>query len=120
MRDNNFERVRDEATQRIRGRALQKIRQRILMRDPLCKRCEARNIVRESKEVDHVVPLFKGGKEEDENRQGLCIQCHYEKSMEDTGKQPKLGFNNDGTPKDPNHHWNKGNKKEKDDEPGEE
>ena len=34
----------------------------------------------EQHEVDHIVPLFKGGAESDENRACLCRRCHKKKS----------------------------------------
>lgn len=76
------ERQRHKDTGRIQGRRLQIIRQRILRRDPLCKICLAKTPrrVEASKEVDHIIPLHLGGKEEDSNRQGLCVDCHKDKT----------------------------------------
>lgn len=66
---------------RITGRPLGKIRRRIALRDLYtCRRC---GMVVSEFEIDHIVPLFVGGCESDENRQLLCRQCHIEKTLED-------------------------------------
>jgi 5-methylcytosine-specific restriction protein A len=73
-------------TPRIRGRALQAIRARVLSANPLCVECEAKGIVAEATEVDHIVALGLGGTDhphDDTNRQGLCDDCHAAKSKAD-------------------------------------
>jgi 5-methylcytosine-specific restriction enzyme A len=95
-----------QATERIRGRELQRIRRRILRRDPLCLRCLERGFVTASTQVDHRAPLFLGGEESDDNRQGLCDDCHAEKTDEDLANKPK-GGDLAGMPTDHRHHWNK-------------
>ena len=52
----------------------------------------------EAQEVDHIIPLFKGGTDTDDNRQPLCKQCHQKKSIEERGKKyrPQIGV--DGYP----------------------
>ncbi len=68
---------------RIRGTALQKIRDRILSRDCgmcQCERCKATGAVRPATIVDHIVPLWAGGSEDDSNRQAINEACHLEKS----------------------------------------
>jgi len=69
------------AVQRIVGRELQRIRDRILLRDEYtCRKCGRVAWPREL-EIDHVVPLHKGGMESDANRQTLCAYpCHKDKS----------------------------------------
>lgn len=94
------------ATVRIRGRHLQVIRARILRRDPLCVRCRKRGLIVASQEVDHVIPLGKGGKEEDSNRQGLCHDCNQAKRAEDFGYTRKFGCDENGLPVSGEHHWN--------------
>lgn len=93
--------------QRIRGRQLQRIRGRYLRLHPLCDRCQQKTppVVSAAVEVDHRVPLFKGGAEDDGNRQGLCHQCHREKTAEDLGTALR-GCDTLGLPVDPRHHWN--------------
>lgn len=68
---------------RIRGSSLQGIRERILMRDHgmcQCERCKASGEVRPATIVDHKIPLWAGGKEDDSNRQAINEACHLEKS----------------------------------------
>ena len=57
------------ATDRIRGWELTKIRARIGLRD--CYECQVCGRVTAKGEVDHIVPLHRGGAESDENRQWL-------------------------------------------------
>jgi 5-methylcytosine-specific restriction enzyme A len=63
------------------GRPWRRRRARILARDGyLCRLCERRGILTLATEVDHILPLFLGGTEDDENLQSLCETCHAEKS----------------------------------------
>ncbi len=69
------------AVDRIRGRKLDRIRRRVLLRDHYtCRRCGRVSV---DLEADHIVPLFLGGAESDENRQALCRECHAAKSAEE-------------------------------------
>lgn len=71
---------------RIRGRKLQRIRKAHLSANPLCVRCLAEGRVEPAVEVDHILALENGGKDVPDNRQGLCLACHKEKSDEDNGR----------------------------------
>ena len=59
-------RVANPATERIRGNTLKKIRKRILLRDRYT--CQVCGRVGLDLEIDHIVPLYLGGAESDENR----------------------------------------------------
>ena len=49
--------------------------------EPLCRICKANGFIVSGEELDHIVPLSKGGKLMDEkNVQHLCKPCHEEKS----------------------------------------
>jgi 5-methylcytosine-specific restriction protein A len=63
---------------------------------PLCARCEANGRIEPAVQVDHVIPLFKGGAEREENLQSLCVPCHVIKTNEDIGARPRIG--GDGWP----------------------
>lgn len=66
---------------RPRGYELQQMRARMRAERPLCARCEERGRVRVWDELDHVVPLSRGGEARAwANLQGLCLECHAEKS----------------------------------------
>jgi len=69
------------ATPRLRGRAGVERRARWLAKHPLCVQCEAKGITRMADVVDHRVPLWKGGPDDESNFQSLCqTPCHDEKS----------------------------------------
>lgn len=73
------------AVERIRGWKLIKIRNRIMRRDNYtCRKCGR---VTTKGQVDHVIPLFDGGAEADENRQYLCCECHEIKSAEEENER---------------------------------
>lgn len=49
---------------------------RILARDHYrCRSCGQR-----ATEVDHIVPAFEGGDDEDANLQSMCVRCHRRKT----------------------------------------
>ena len=80
----------------LRGRALQTRRLRLWAIDPNCKACGTLTNYPDGFQLDHKVPLFKGGADEDENLQVLCIKCHDAKTMKDTGKCERLAFDDSG------------------------
>lgn len=90
---------------RIRGRALQRIRGRTLSLNPLCVSCQAMGIVSIATQVDHIVALVNGGTDTQDNRQGLCDECHRLKTSDDLGHKRKTGAHPNGMPSDPKHHW---------------
>lgn len=54
----------------------------ILRRDPICKVCD-RNA---SVEVDHIIPKARGGDNSDENLQGICGECHTQKTTREAAE----------------------------------
>jgi len=70
-----------EATKRITGRRLQAMRAALFARDPLCARCRELGLVVLATQRDHVTPLEEGGADDATNEQGLCDDCHREKSL---------------------------------------
>jgi 5-methylcytosine-specific restriction protein A len=69
------------AVPRIRGSELTRIRERIAIRDGYqCRKCGRVTV---HGEVDHIVPLYSGGRESDENRWWLCPDCHRVKSEQE-------------------------------------
>lgn len=73
-------------TVRIRGTTLQATRDRILARDKgvcQCSRCKQQGMLRLATIVDHIVPLWAGGAEDDSNRQAINADCHALKSADE-------------------------------------
>lgn len=85
---------------RIQGNALQRIRRQVFKDNPLCVHCYANDRITLAKQVDHIVPLEHGGKEERTNRQGLCIRCHEIKTAKDRGLRLTRKIGVDGYPVD--------------------
>ncbi len=90
-------------TQRIRGRTRQEIRRQVLERQPLCVLCLEKKpqVIRLAVEVDHVVAIKNGGEDSLDpfvNRQGLCVECHEEKTRKDLGYREVTKFGPDGWP----------------------
>jgi 5-methylcytosine-specific restriction protein A len=88
----NTQRARSLTTEtvRITGSRLQAIRERILRRDNglcQCEECKAAPLPRLASVVDHVVPLWEGGAESDENRQSLHPDCHARKSADEARRR---------------------------------
>jgi len=83
---------------RVRGRALQARRSLYFAAHPLCVGCSAAGRVERAMELDHVVPLFKGGADEPENWQGLCVKCHERKTRDDLGIVQRQTIGADGWP----------------------
>lgn len=94
---------RSGATQRDRGRGRQAARLRIWLRDgPNCKGCgkliDITPGTPDPFELDHTMPLWKGGKDNDANRQCLCVQydtqgrktgCHAEKTAQEAAERAR-------------------------------
>lgn len=91
---------------RLPGWQRKAVRERYLRAHPLCAECERQGRLAAATELDHVVPLSKGGTHDDANLQGLCRECHATKSRAERGLAPK-GCDASGIPLDPNHHWNR-------------
>ncbi|MGF6957988.1 HNH endonuclease [Paraburkholderia youngii] len=64
----------------------------------------AKGFVTEATEVDHIVPLFKGGTDAPGNLQSLCEPCHAAKTRIDVG-HGVTGCDVSGMPMDPDHPW---------------
>lgn len=87
-----------DRTKRIRGYTLQQIRAKWFKAHPLCAECERHRRIAVAVELDHIVPLFKGGKDVASNRQGLCHACHLAKSIAESGHRAAVHVGLDGYP----------------------
>jgi len=65
-------------TQRMRGRAAVNRRARWLEQHPLCVECEKEGRVTAADVVDHRIPLWKGGADDESNFQSLCQTPHHD------------------------------------------
>jgi hypothetical protein len=81
--------IRKRRDERV-GPGWQSIRRLVLDEEPLCRECGA-----SSAEVDHIVPVARGGTSGRNNLQGLCRTCHIDKTRRDLS--PRRG-NIRGTP----------------------
>lgn len=77
------------ADKRITGTTLQNIRRKHFAARPLCVMCEAEGRVTVATELDHIVALTNGGTDTQDNRQGLCSDCHDIKTAQDLGYTPR-------------------------------
>ena len=96
----------DNTDGRMRGRKLQERRLRVWAKDPRCAMCRTLTVFPAGFQLDHKVPLFKGGKDTDENCQVLCVAakgragCHDRKTAEDMGHREQVVIGEDGFPID--------------------
>lgn len=73
----------DAATRRVTGSQRQKRRFSIWKEDPHCASCRRLVGYPDGFELDHIIPLFKGGADTVENCQVLCTECHKAKTREE-------------------------------------
>ena len=72
------------ATERTRGSKWMKIRARWLREHPLCVMCRAKGMDGiPATQLDHIIPLWRGGKDDESNYQSLCEPCHKDKTAEE-------------------------------------
>ena len=79
--------ARIEPTERLRGRAAVERRARWLELHPLCCMCEAEGRVTAATVPDHIVPLWKGGADDETNLQSLCAEHHDAKTAAEAGER---------------------------------
>jgi len=73
--------ARPDVIERKRGSAGVRDRQRIRARDcGLCQQCKRDGKTTIGHPVDHIVPLWKGGSDNDSNKETLCTTCHDAKT----------------------------------------
>jgi len=62
------------------------MRDRLFMSNPLCVECERLGRVTLATQRDHIKPLAEGGTDDDDNVQGLCVDCHEAKSKAEAAR----------------------------------
>ncbi len=65
------------STERVRGRAWMDTRQRWITAHIACNQCGRVSL---DNQLDHIVPLFEGGADDESNYQTLCVECHKVKT----------------------------------------
>ena len=73
-------------TKRMTGRRAVNRRARLLRDQPLCRACDAVGRVALATELDHIVPLYKGGADDESNLQPLCYRCHKIKTQAESNE----------------------------------
>jgi 5-methylcytosine-specific restriction protein A len=76
------------------------IRDRVLKKGCHCVMCFEKGFITLATEVDHKVPLFKGGTDAEENLQPLCADCHVDKTRMDLDQRVRSRTGLDGWPID--------------------
>lgn len=63
-----------------------------------CAECLRNDKLSIARQVDHIIPLHKGGTDDLDNLEGLCLTCHERKTARDMGHKVKVTFGADGWP----------------------
>ena len=74
---------RDPATRQRYGSAWRRARDRYLATHPLCEDCKGNGRLTPATEVHHILPLARGGTNEEGNLRALCRSCHSRTSAKD-------------------------------------
>lgn len=80
------------STERMRGGAAVTRRRRWLELHPLCVMCEKEGSVTAGDVVDHITPLWKGGRDDDSNLQTLCQVPHHEAKSKAEAAERARGY----------------------------
>lgn len=83
--------ARPDVIERKRGSAGVRDRERIRRRDcGLCQECKRQGRIGVlGAAVDHIVPLWKGGSDDDTNKELLCVPCHDAKSAREAAERAR-------------------------------
>jgi len=74
------------------GWAWQQARERVLLRDcGLCVLCREQGRVTQAQAVDHIVPKFEGGGDDERNLQSICDDCHTAKTAAESMRARGFG-----------------------------
>ncbi|UXC18549.1 HNH endonuclease [Comamonas squillarum] len=80
------------ATPRTRGRKWMTKRERWLQANPLCCDCQAEGTVTAGQEVDHIIPLWQGGADDESNYATRCIPHHAAKTKREAAERARYQF----------------------------
>jgi 5-methylcytosine-specific restriction protein A len=80
----------DETVERKRGSAGVRDRDRIRARDcGLCQECKRKGRATIGGPVDHIIPLWKGGSDDESNKEVLCVPCHDAKTAREAAERSR-------------------------------
>ena len=71
---NKYQRSADHA--RKYGRGWKRIRDRYVKKNPLCERCLLEGRYTPVEEVHHIIPINRGGTNDEDNLMSVCRSCH--------------------------------------------
>ncbi|WP_442920695.1 HNH endonuclease [Massilia sp. DD77] len=81
---------RPDVVERKRGSAGVRDRERIRARDcGLCQECKRQGRTTLGHPVDHIVPLWNGGSDDDSNKETLCVPCHDAKTAREARQRAR-------------------------------
>ena len=66
------------------GRPWRRLKAKIHLRDKYT--CQCCGVVTMELELDHIVNVAQGGSDEESNLQSLCVPCHKEKTLRESGQ----------------------------------
>lgn len=85
-----FQSAQPNAVKRDRSTRAQKRRLAWLTAHPLCVHCKAEGRINAARELDHIVPLWNGGADDERNLQGLCVEHHRTKTAREAAERAGL------------------------------
>jgi 5-methylcytosine-specific restriction protein A len=81
---------RPETVERKRGSTGVRDRDRIRARDcGLCQECKRKGRTTLGGPVDHIVPLWKKGSDDETNKEVLCVPCHDAKTAREAAERSR-------------------------------
>ena len=81
---------RTVSTKFYQSPAWRKLRALKISMNPFCEKCEAKGIVTQAKEIDHIKPIRQGGEPlAMNNLMSMCTPCHAAKSATEKAKEIK-------------------------------
>jgi 5-methylcytosine-specific restriction protein A len=81
------QRIRSHQVERMSSRPWSRLRAHVLSSHPLCAHCRREGRVSAATDVDHIVPLWRGGSNDLANLQPLCGPCHAVKTAGEAGER---------------------------------
>ena len=84
-----YDESRSKSHNKKYGTQWHKIRNRYAKAHPLCERCLSKGKYTPMEEVHHIIPVNRGGSNDDSNLMSLCRSCHEQMHIELGDRKPK-------------------------------